>query len=181
MKVPDFAVADTPASGAARRKPSGAATVDPARTVTVTCSAGPGLKKLSVTTAGSVPGLASTRPGFEGSPATAGSTIHDEAGCAPVTEAWSETTPNVRRTAATSSPLTVHRTEVAPEVVAVNVRADAAGMLASTSPANAWGSASPRMSPPRDTRASSVVPALITTRSVRPASSPPGNVSVSAG
>src|SRR4249919_3136353 len=104
MKVPDTASANTPASGATRRNSSGTSTVEPGGTLTLIRSAGPGDRKPSVTTVGSVPGFVSTRPGFEGSPATAGRTIHDDAGWAPVTDAWSETTPNVLRTAATSSP-----------------------------------------------------------------------------
>src|SRR5215203_1217102 len=117
MKVPDTASALTPASGATRRNPSGASTVESGGTLTLICSAGPGDRKLSLTTADSTPGFVSTMPGFEGSPATAGSTIHDDAGSAPVTDAWSETTPNVRRTDPTSCPDTVRRTEVGPEVV----------------------------------------------------------------
>ncbi len=136
-----------------------------------------------MTTAGSMPGFASTRPGFEGSPATAGSTIHEDAGRPPVTDAWSETTPNVRRTAATSCPDTVRRTEVGPEVVDGKVRAAAAGMLASARPANTCGG--PRwtkMSPSNETRAPWLpAPTLMTTSSVRPASAPPGNVSVPGG
>src|SRR5678815_3851732 len=91
MKVPEVASALTPTSGATPRNSSGASTVEPGGTLTLICSAGPGNRKPSVTTAGSVPGFVSTRPGFEGSPATAGSTIHDDAGSAPVTAAWSET------------------------------------------------------------------------------------------
>src|SRR5918994_3907986 len=117
MKVPDIASALTPAWGATRRNPSGASTVEPGGTLTLIWSAGPGDRKLSLTTAASMPGFVSTRPGFEGSPATAGSTIHDDAGRAPATAAWSETSPNVRRTAATSCPETVKRTEAGPEVV----------------------------------------------------------------
>src|SRR5262245_21085634 len=127
MKVPDVASARTAASGAARRNSSGTAAVDAGGTLTSICSVRPGDRKLSVTTAGSTPGFVSTRPGFEGSPVMAGSTIHDDAGRAPVTDAWSETTPNVRRTAATSCPETLRRTEVGPEVVDGKVRADPAG------------------------------------------------------
>src|SRR5512132_1270788 len=183
MKVPDVASAHTAASGATPRNSSGASTVEPGGTLTLICSAGPGDRKASVTTAGSVPGFVSTRPGFEGSPATAGSTIHDDAGRAPVTDAWSEATPNVRRTAATSCPDTVKRTEVGPEVVDVKVRAEAAGMLASPRPANTCGGPPlTRMSPPSETRDPSLpAPALITTSWVRPASAPPGKVSVPGG
>src|SRR6266540_2218076 len=171
MKVPEIASALTPASGATRRNSSGASTVERGGTLTLICSAGPGDRKLSVTTADSTPGFVSTRPGFEGSPATVGSTIHDDAGRAPVTDAWSETTPYVRRTAATSCPETVKRTEVGPEVVDGKVRAEAAGMLASARPANTCGGPRrTRMSPPNDARAASFpVPALITTSWVRPA------------
>src|SRR4249919_2713895 len=183
MNVPDIASALTPASGATRRNSSGTSTVEPGGTLTLICSAGPGDRKPSVTTADSTPGLASTRPGFEGSPATAGRTIHDDAGRAPVTDAWSETTPNVRRTTATSCPDTVRRTEVGPEVVDAKVRADSAGMLASARPANTCGGPPwTRMSPLSETRAPSLpAPALITTSWVRPASAPPGKVSVRGG
>src|SRR4029450_12049409 len=183
MKVPDVASAHTAASGSPPRNSSGASTVEAGGTRTLICSAGVGDKKPSVTTAGSVPGFVSTRPGSEGSPATAGSTIHDVAGMAPVTDAWSEATPNVRRTAATSCPDTVKRTEVGPEVVDVKLRVEAAGMLASARPANIGGGPRrTRMSPPSETRDPSLpAPAVITTSWVRPASAPPGKVSVPGG